>query len=42
MIRPHEFATLEDIVIITPEGVKREDKCFYHEIISDDNTDDKS
>lgn len=31
IIRPHEFRTQKDIVVITPDGIKRVKKVFYHE-----------
>ena len=30
IIRPHEFRTLNDIVVVTPDGIKRVEKIFYH------------
>jgi type IV secretion system protein VirD4 len=30
VIRPHEFATLKDIAVVTPDGLQRVEKEFYH------------
>jgi type IV secretion system protein VirD4 len=34
LIRPHEFATLKDIVLLTPDGFHRVKKVPYHEMVN--------
>ncbi|MCL2198868.1 MAG: hypothetical protein FWB80_08090 [Defluviitaleaceae bacterium] len=38
LIHPHEFATLKDIVLLTPEGFCRVNKVFYY---NDEDTEQK-